>query len=208
MHDEAFHIKRIERNRDKLLARRDELIQQIHTVFDKVTREGGISLREANVIDDYGTDEQRVQARLLDTDTHWSQVDVEQLDPGCSCMSFVDPIGYRYYAPAYMVYILKYGYSNVFGGSFVDSNIFEFYFFGLNPSQHDSPELIEHIRKKYVLFTVEERVCIARFLALDAELYTFDYSDHSLQAIKCEWGKHLPDDELSHLKSIWPDAFH
>ena len=206
MENEDFHAERVKRDRSKLLIRRDNLIVEIKAIFKNVTRENGTSIREADVIDDYGTTQERDQARRLDTDTHWSEVDIELLDPGCSCLCFMDAIGYRYHLPAYMVYTLKNGYGQVFNEPFVDSNIFEFFIYGLDLSDR-TPELLENAKNKHSLFTHEERTCIARFLAFDAELETHYECNTSLQALESEWAQYLPRDEYQHLQLTWSDAF-
>lgn len=88
--------KRLEREREALIA-------QITGAFRAVGRAGGVTWHEADVIDDYGTDEERTAARELDTERNW----MELLDPARwntapgSQFSFLDPIGFRYYlAPA------------------------------------------------------------------------------------------------------------
>ena len=43
--------------------RKQDLIEEIIAVFDGVSREGGVSLHEAWVIDDCGTNKQRAKAR-------------------------------------------------------------------------------------------------------------------------------------------------
>ena len=60
-------------------ARRAALIEEITAAFDGVSREGGVSMSEANVIDDYGDAGERWLARLSDKDTRWQDVTDEQL---------------------------------------------------------------------------------------------------------------------------------
>jgi len=205
--DYEFHIKRLEQSHINLVGRRDRLIDQINSIFSNVTRIGGISLREASVIDDYGTDEERAEARSLETDTHWSEVDIQELDPGGSCMSFVDPIGYRYYLPAYMIYSLRNAFVDYPESSNLNCNAMDTTIYGLNASGYDSKDLCEHVRNKYTNFTQEERTCIARFLAFDAECVVYEDETDSIDALKNEWIGSLPYSELNHLQSIWPSAF-
>ena len=83
------------------------LITEIQTAFKNVSRENGISLNEAWVIDDYGDEEERAEARANDTDTEWQQVPDDDIYFGHVCLSYFDPIAFRYYLPAYMIWILK-----------------------------------------------------------------------------------------------------
>lgn len=76
----------------------------IRAAFAGVDRAGGVSWTEADVIDDWGTDEERAEARALDKERSWeSLVDDPTWDHeiGGGRFSFLDPIGFRYYmAPA------------------------------------------------------------------------------------------------------------
>ena len=100
----------VDSNTEKDPSREDienAVIDEIRAAFANVSRKGGVSLHEADVIDDYGTQKQRDAARLLDTDKTWSGVpdlDIEKYD---WVIHFYDPIGFRYYIPAYMVWIIK-----------------------------------------------------------------------------------------------------
>ncbi|MBE7386126.1 MAG: hypothetical protein F6J95_032650 [Leptolyngbya sp. SIO1E4] len=101
-------------------AHRTLLIQRITDAFADVLREDGVSLHQARVIDDYGSAEEEAQARLLDTDTHWWEVPDEWIAEFYEILSFVDPKGFRYYIPAYMIWMLKHyddTYSNTAGST-------------------------------------------------------------------------------------------
>lgn len=86
-------------------ARKAALIEKIIAAFDGVSREGGVSMSEANVIDDYGSEAERAAARASDIDTRWQDVTEEQLAENWP-ISFLDAIGFRYYLPAYLIYYL------------------------------------------------------------------------------------------------------
>jgi hypothetical protein len=60
-----------EANAAKMEERRDALIGQIRKAFTNVSRVGGVSLHEADVIDSYGSRQQRDAARKLDTESVW-----------------------------------------------------------------------------------------------------------------------------------------
>lgn len=94
------------------------LIAEITAAFDGVAREDGVSLRESRVIDDYGCDEERAEARLLDTDTRWQDVSDADMQEYDGVLTFSDAKGFRYYLPAYMLRDLRlyvhptYGFSS------------------------------------------------------------------------------------------------
>lgn len=93
------------------------LIAEITAAFDGVAREGGVSLREGRVLDDFGTEEQCAAARLLDTDTRWQDVSDADLEEYESSLSFFDAIGFRYYLPAYMLRDLRLNINPTYGMS-------------------------------------------------------------------------------------------
>jgi hypothetical protein len=85
---------------------RDAVIREIEAAFDGITREGGVSLHEADVIDNYGTPAERDAARALDTENRWQDVPAGDIRTYHWVLPFLDPIGYRYYLPAYMTWSL------------------------------------------------------------------------------------------------------
>ena len=87
---------------------RSAVIEQITKAFEGVSREDGISLHEARVIDDWGGEEERAAARKIDTDSRWQDIPVEWIEQLHDVLSFLDSKGWRYYLPAYMLYALKF----------------------------------------------------------------------------------------------------
>jgi hypothetical protein len=96
-----------------LIAERDELLCEIEEAFGKVTRKGGVSWSETDVIDSYGSDRERKRARGRDWKYGWQDlVDEPSWDPsygGDGSWAFLDPIGFRYYLPAAMTRCVKTG---------------------------------------------------------------------------------------------------
>lgn len=88
-------------------SKEEKIIAAIQSAFSRVQRGNGISLHEADAIDDYADETQRRQARLLDTDVHWWEIAPEQLEKFHNALVFMDAEGYRYYIPAYMTQALR-----------------------------------------------------------------------------------------------------
>lgn len=82
---------------------RTELIATIEAAFNGVSREGGVSLHEAGVIAEEGSNAERLKARLRDTESCWQDVPEEDLRKEMSENTFLDPIGFRYYLPAFLI---------------------------------------------------------------------------------------------------------
>lgn len=79
-----------------------KLLALIHEAFDEVEREDGISLHEADVIDDYGGELARRKARRLDNEAHWSAVQGDDIERYHWVFTYLDAQGFRYYLPAVM----------------------------------------------------------------------------------------------------------
>lgn len=196
---------RVKRLRDSYTLRRDRLLDQIEQAFRHVSRGSGTTLHEAGAIDNYGTSQERAEARVLDTDTHWSQVDVISIDLGGACIGFLDNIGFRYYLPAYLSATLRHGYVDIFD-DFIDSNIYESVVYRLNARDDDD------IQKFKALDTHQSR-CIARFLVLDLILDPYDSSPDSVrdsknyEALNSYWKEFLSPSEMKELHEMWPKVF-
>jgi hypothetical protein len=93
---------------------RNKLLAEIAEAFKDVSRAGGVSWSEARVIDDRGSDEERLNARGSDLDRHWMQLldPQSEWDPGAECLRFcfLDTIGFHYYLPPAMVLSIRTGY--------------------------------------------------------------------------------------------------
>jgi hypothetical protein len=87
------------------------MLDEIKRVFGDVQRGGGVTLHETEVIDRYGSDDEREQARRKDTDSHWWEVRDEWIEEisGIGGLSFLDEVGFHYYLPAYMSYWIRTG---------------------------------------------------------------------------------------------------
>lgn len=90
-------------------AERQAVIEQIRTAFREVRIEDGVTLHEAEAIDDYGTygsAEERKAARLKDPESRWQDVPDEKIEK-MQVFPFLDVKGTRFYIPAYMIWTLK-----------------------------------------------------------------------------------------------------
>jgi hypothetical protein len=100
----------LERTRLKELTEADEaeaIVEAIRSAFAGVPR-GSITIHEAEVIDSYGSEAERQNARRLDTETDWSRVPDKAIEECTTALSHLDPNGWRYYIPAYMIWSLRY----------------------------------------------------------------------------------------------------
>lgn len=89
------------------LVDQDELLSLIEHAFDGVGRDDGITLHQAVVIDDYGSEDEFIAAGKLDTETRWQDVPDEDISTNTSIFCFLDSKGFRYYLPASMSWAVK-----------------------------------------------------------------------------------------------------
>ena len=123
------------------------IIEEICIAFADVKRDGGISWSETEVIDGYGSEEERQQARGSDKDTHWNQlIDDPKWQPfGFGGFNFIDEIGFRYYLPPTMIRFLRGDITEYFGG-------------------HLLSKIDGFVREGDPMWTTEQLESIARFI--------------------------------------------
>jgi hypothetical protein len=173
------------------------LIEEITKAFAGGSREGGVSLSEAWVIDDYGSDEERAEARARDTDKRWEEVPDKDIHFGYSYFSFLDDIGFAYYIPAYMTWYLRNVDSE--DPEVVNSNTFEFLIYSLGPSMNGV--MSDYTISQFILCTREQRRAIAHFLqfveaeedgmAIDSGFPNGELDNYARLTLKTYWGQFL-----------------
>jgi len=84
----------------------NDAINQIVDAFARVTLGNGVSVREADVIDDYGTESERAAARERDEIHDWQRIPDEDIENHSSVLCFMDDDGLRFHLPAYMRFTL------------------------------------------------------------------------------------------------------
>ena len=95
------------------------LIAEITSAFDGVPREDGGTLHQADVIDGYGSPEEKAAARAKATETQWQDVPEDAIRFTGAVLRFLDAQGFRYYLPAYLIcYLIHMDDEDPNGGSF------------------------------------------------------------------------------------------
>ena len=165
-----------------------QLIEQITAAFAGVSREGGVSLHQTRVLDDAFPQESMDEAGAKDVDADWREVPDSSIEKPDLHMSFLDPIGFRYYLPAYMVWQLKQDWGLV---PWVDCNTHDSALFSL--TVHKEPELRQWQEERFEMFTLEQGRAINRFLYFYAK-YGEDFDQqHAQQALDSYWAKFNQD---------------
>lgn len=89
---------------------KEKIITEIFEAFKNVTLEDGVGLLESEIIDDYGSDTQRKNARNQDEKSDWQKlVNSETLlkSYGSGGLSFFDDKGLRFHLPAYLLTVIQ-----------------------------------------------------------------------------------------------------
>ena len=84
----------------------DKVVELITDAFRGVTRKDGVSLHQASVLDEFGTKEEFAEAKKLDVDESWLDVPIGLLEK-LQVFPHLDKVGFRYYLPAYMVWMIQ-----------------------------------------------------------------------------------------------------
>ncbi len=160
--------------------RKTALMKSITAAFLDVERGSGVSLHEADVIDDYGSNEERAAARLLDPEERWQDVPEIEIARHHSRISFLDAEGFCYYAPAYMLWALKYHKTPGSASDFV--------FHAFNP--RPNTDLHKYKMDRFALFTMKQSQAICGFFQFIKEYGedSFD-KDDATEALTGYWGQ-------------------
>ena len=159
------------------------IIAEIHAAFRGVPR-GQITLHEAEVIDNYGSKEERINARKLDTEQKWEEIPDNHVEECTSALCHVDPESWRYYVPRYMEWSIRHFRTT-------DSAVSDFTIYTFDPSTTDS-NLTEYSMTRYRLLNLDQCRVVFRFLR-----YMADNGDHAddrvaNEAIRKHWGTFKP----------------
>ena len=85
----------------------DNAVNQIADAFADVMLGNGVSLREADVIDGYGTSDERAAARKQDEFHDWQRISDGDIENYSFALCFMDDEGLRFHLPAYMRFTLR-----------------------------------------------------------------------------------------------------
>ena len=137
------------------------------------------------MIDSYYGGGPREEARRLDTEKRWQDVPAADIARYHWILSFLDPIGFRYYLPAYMVWTLKNYECN--DSMSDESTIFAL---GILEKYH------AHIMERFVLFSRPQAEAVCAFLRF-IEKYAFvcGYNEDAHKALKQYWGRFCPPND-------------
>lgn len=144
----------------------DSIVKIIESAFAKVRLEEGTSISEGTVIDDYGTDEDRRKARMMDEKNDWRLISDRAIRKHQTSLTFMNAKGYQYNLPAYMRFVMR-------NYLISDSNSIDSVFHNLS-DRHD---------KRRVVFSAPQRAAIRDFLQFFADEPKGWFRDEALRAL-------------------------
>lgn len=188
---------------EHLLAERDHLIAEIHAAFKNVRRGNGVSWLETEVLDDFGTEEERREARLEDPERPWQHLvqDPKWLtNTAWGGWAFLDAEGFRYYLPAGLM-------REVRNDPNTTSDICFFLEFP-EPAKDPKRDLREHTLKQWSMLDDRQRRCVKRFIEFKVACAR---AHHDAETDALGWDRYdpVPSDWQTALDSYWasiPDA--
>lgn len=160
---------------------RQRIIAEIERAFTDVRRGNGITLHQARALDDYRDEIEQAQARRKDTDARWQDIPDTRIEKLADTLAFLDPEGFRYYIPAFMIWALRhYETSDSFAGDAAA------YIFGVNPLAEDNMD-------RFRLFTPRQTAAIAHFLEYFAYCADSNHTDNETaqKALDAYWRQFL-----------------
>jgi hypothetical protein len=160
---------------------RKRIIADIESAFADVRRGNGITLHQARSLDDRSGEMEQAEARRKDTETRWQDIPDAWIERLADALAFLDPEGFRYYIPAFMIWALRhYETSDSFAGEAA------VHAFGVNPSAEGQME-------RFRLFTPRQAAAIARFLEYFAHFAGRDFADYETaqKALDAYWRQFL-----------------
>jgi len=132
--------------------RQQQLFDQIDAAFAGVELGDGVSMHETQAIDNYGTGEERLEARTPDEKLGWHKLidepEITWLLGAGSGMCFLDATGLRFYLPA----CLSLGVRHPQGGEGVGDMLWSLEFALVDPSAYSLERL--------AILNDAQRVCV------------------------------------------------
>jgi len=161
---------------------REAVERRIRDAFAGVILGNGISLRQAQVIDNYGegvTEIEFARIPLSEETQHWNRVTPEELES--DNVAHLDPEGFRFYLPAFLISLLD-GYDAA--SMRVIGTLSALY-----PKEH----VREYHMPRFDLLTYEQKQAVAVFLDALPSLVPLDGEDGTIvERAMRYWRQFLP----------------
>jgi hypothetical protein len=157
-----------------------KVAETIRAAFGDVLRDGGVSLHQADALDDYAEEAEFKAAERKDPEYRWQDISSDKISKFNGSLTFFDDKGFRFYLPAFMIFALDsfeptHGSMDADGVLFATSDPHGFHkehFAILNPSQMEA---------------------VAAFLKFAYLFNEIHFNKNDLRVFTNFWSQHLPD---------------
>lgn len=157
----------------------EDIIVAIEEAFAGVPR-GEITIHEAEVIDAYGTEAQRRKARARDTEVDWRDVPDSSVEACSDALTFLDPVGWRFYLPVYM----RFGLRHLRSGR---NNAMDHAIYSLNKGEDAA--IANHKLQRFRMLNRSQTHAVVRFLSFAADNDAFCDSVVAKSALASHWSR-------------------
>ena len=99
-------MKRSVRCTEKMDSIVKKIIKKIENAFDGVKKPENVTMRVARAIDDYITEDEFADLRKKEIETKWQDIPDSDIEFYDDILTYLSPIGMRYYLPRYMTWSL------------------------------------------------------------------------------------------------------
>jgi len=171
--------------------RRIALIDEIRSAFHDVSLGDGVSAEEAWVLDAYGTEEERTEARRSRQNLPWERVAESRVfEEFVDLFCFLDAKGSRFYLPACMIWVLEELLKTK------DLQMAEYLLYALCPNRKDENDPVNredaHPKMaRYKELNGTQATAVARFLEFMCEYGDEWDSETAQQALDQYWDMFL-----------------
>ncbi|BCM93079.1 hypothetical protein IAD21_04967 [Abditibacteriota bacterium] len=149
-------------------AKKAALIEEIERAFDGVARGNGPTLHEANAMDRWDGPHAERAARRRDSETRWQDIPQDVLYLVPLVATFLNPAGFRYYLPAYLIWYIHELDTPADGGDSEDSAGFDpLAFFYISLLGSGTPVMDFRTSSKLNLLSAEQSRAVAHFLEFE-----------------------------------------
>lgn len=163
------------------MIQKEEIKKVIERAFNGVTLDGGLSLEQTKVVDNYGRGvsvEQFTNLPNKEVVNNWKKIPISSLDEA-ECIAHLDEKGFKYYIPALMLRLLD------------NYNPISMMTIGTIDILYPKLEGWEYL---YRQLTEGQNQAIALYLKSLPDLVELDTEDKTIveRALKKYWSKYLP----------------
>ncbi len=135
------------------------VIAAIEAAFGNVKLGGGHTMHQAEAIDFYASPQEVAGARKLDPYDRWQDIPDETIEGIPQALAFMDPEGYRFHLPRFMVYSITHGEYASFA---VDAPIYRLRFFGSAEGGENASTVAAGLRPALCGRCLPSSGCVAR----------------------------------------------